>query len=995
MNHHSSVPVTIATAPRTSVLKHRPAASASPAGWAAPRLGRLLLPLLLAAIWFAGSPAAPAAAQDFDNLPAARIEKLPTWHGGSTFTFELHFAENTNLSFRDVRDGMFEVNGGRVFRAPRIDKSSNQSFEVYVQPDGFGDITISGLGMTASVPGPGDRLAARITELPSRHDGEKQFTARLDFNRSPNLEWRNVRDHVVVVTGGDVNRSPRVVKGDNAAWTLMITPDGDGTVGIAVPITGSCGNQADVCDHGGTMLADGAWRTVRGPAGDTLTRPENTVRQVETQPTIRQDEPSQTESPGPTGASDVTGQQKTACTHFLAQTATSFTYNLDCDDQLTQFNAYLNHASKTHTYSSYQVSYKIGSGNWQLQGGTNPASISLPYSGTSITYDVCISPFSTVITLLPSDGDCNDDSSGQTSGTRGETRVIALSAPFTLQSISDAELTTGTAANLQLPAAVGASGTVSYRLEGSLPSGLSFNPSNRRITGTPNSAATATVTLVVTDSAHPSIPVRRSFTITVIQKVQLANPGTLSFVIDTAGSTTLPAATDGKGTKTYNLSPALPTGLSRSGFTISGTPTSLSSATYTWTVTDDTGSVAVQFTLAVTPPSLNVPAPSDIYATVGVSIGSIGMPVTTEGAGNKTYKITGAPLDLAGGPEFGPGLPASLSFNPSTRVLSGTPDHTLARRRLAYHATDTAGATGYSVFTLRIGEPLSLARPDDMVMMVAEDHQIVPIQLPRASGGHQPYSYSVSELPFGLRYDQGRHEINGTPRYPAPPPGVEIVLTARDQAGNAVERAFNIEILACALTLDPLADRTFTAGSSIDPLTLPAARAPCGAVTYSVNGLPAGLMFDPETRTLSGTPTATSFTVAEVEYRAHDGTGNKGTTFTVMVHSATAVCGPNWDAGHDEGEGPIDIDSDLNLPDVDELLVKVGQPMRVILPAATGGEEPLTYVMRGLPDSMCFDPGTRELSGVPHAEDFLTPDYIVMGPNRTRSETYVPINVYD
>ena len=115
-----------------------------------------------------------------------------------------------------------------------------------------------------------------------------------------------------------------------------------------------------------------------------------------------------------------------------------------------------------------------------------------------------------------------------------------------------------------------------------------------------------------------------------------------------------------------------------------------------------------------------------------------------------------------------------------------------------------------------------------------------------------PIPTSVSELPFGLRYDQGRHEINGTPRYPAPPPGVEIVLTARDQAGNAVERAFNIEILACALTLDPLADRTFTAGSSIDPLTLPAARAPCGAVTYSVNGLPDGLMFDPETRTLSG-----------------------------------------------------------------------------------------------------------------------------------------------
>ena len=141
--------------------------------------------------------------------------------------------------------------------------------------------------MTATVPGPGDRLAARISKLPSRHDGEGQFTARLDFNREPNLKWKNVRDHVVVVTGGDVKRSPRVVKGSNSAWTLMITPDGDGTVGIAVPITGSCDNQADVGLDDGAQLADGAWRTVRGPDRNALTRPANTVRNIEAQPTIR------------------------------------------------------------------------------------------------------------------------------------------------------------------------------------------------------------------------------------------------------------------------------------------------------------------------------------------------------------------------------------------------------------------------------------------------------------------------------------------------------------------------------------------------------------------------------------------------------------------------------------------------------------------------------------------------------------------------------------
>ena len=69
--------------------------------------------------------------------------------------------------------------------------------------------------------------------------------------------------------------------------------------------------------------------------------------------------------------------------------------------------------------------------------------------------------------------------------------------------------------------------------------------------------------------------------------------------------------------------------------------------------------------------------------------------------------------------------------------------------------------------------------------------------------------------------------------------------------------------------------------------------------------------------------------------------------------------------------------------------------MRVILPAANSGDEPLTYVLRGLPGSMSFDPDTRELSGVPDEADFLTPDYIVVGPNLTRSETYVPILIHD
>ena len=904
-------------------------------------------------------------------------------------------------------------------------------------------MTISGLDMTATVPGPGDRLAARISELPSSHDGEEQFTARLDFNRSPNLEWKNVRDHVVVVTGGDVNRSPRVVKGDNAAWTLMITPDGDGTVGIAVPITGSCGNQADVCDGDGTMLAHGAWRMVRGPGGDTLTRPQNTVREVETQPTIRPEEPEQTE-PGPGGASEVTGQNITACTYTVLPGETSYTYNLNCDGQLTQFNAYLNHASKTHSYTNHRVGRKLPSGSWNQNAhvtlsAVGASSISLPFSGTAVTYNVCIGPSGVnlrdnvcnndssgqssgtrgetrTITLNPwpgceydlqptatsftynldcdgqltqfnaylnhpskthsftkhrlahrttgstgwqtssatsnassislpfsgtgisyevciypedfegfdtivTDTICYADSSGQTGGTRSETRVITLSAPLTLSApgnftfVNDVPISSET-----LPQARGGFGDYSYEIVGALPTGLSFNGTTRILSGTPrpDNPTTTQHTYKVTDGEGNSVSATPSFSITV-EELVLPSPGALSFQLDAFGSETLPEPTPaGVSVGLYQVygvpnTVMLPAGLSFNPTTrtISGTPTALQGpTTYEYAATLSTTSRQVRFTIAVIQ-TINVPAVSDIYATVGQPI-NVTLPAVTDTTATTpiTYNLMGAPYDWGAdwpdGPANAPGLPAALSFNPSTRVLSGTPTFTVGGRRLAYTAVDANGARGLAEFELRIREPLKLAQPDDIT--VADGEAMVPVYLPRAQDGHSTYpdgytyyDYSVSGLPFGLRYHPHRHYIYGTPRYSRPPREVEVTLSVTDKAGTTLERTFTIEMLACSVTVDPIDDRTYQAGTEIDPVVLPAARGACGDVSYALNGLPDGLEFDPETRTLSGTPADFDGNERDylhhVEYVATDEQGSKTVEFTIVLPTADSVCGPNRDAG--------------------------------------------------------------------------------------------------
>ena len=77
-------------------------------------------------------------------------------------------------------------------------------------------------------------------------------------------------------------------------------------------------------------------------------------------------------------------------------------------------------------------------------------------------------------------------------------------------------------------------------------------------------------------------------------------------------------------------------------------------------------------------------------------------------------------------------------------------------------------------------------------------------------------------------------------------------------------------------------DRTYIVGRPIADW-LPEALGGIGELTYSVSGLPAGLSFDPATRTLSGTPTAAT-DGAVVTYRVTDEGGATVTrTFTIAI----------------------------------------------------------------------------------------------------------------
>jgi len=154
-------------------------------------------------------------------------------------------------------------------------------------------------------------------------------------------------------------------------------------------------------------------------------------------------------------------------------------------------------------------------------------------------------------------------------------------------------------------------------------------------------------------------------------------PSAASGTVGTAITSLNPTVT---GTVTsYAVSPTLPAGLSISASTgvISGTPTAVSaSATYTVTATNGTGSTTATVTIEV------VAAPAPVLSSATSVTGTVGSAFTYQIAANNSPTSYGAT-----------GLPAGLSVNTSTGLISGTPTTSLFGGSFTVSATN-AGGTG-------------------------------------------------------------------------------------------------------------------------------------------------------------------------------------------------------------------------------------------------------------------------------------------------------------
>ena len=230
---------------------------------------------------------------------------------------------------------------------------------------------------------------------------------------------------------------------------------------------------------------------------------------------------------------------------------------------------------------------------------------------------------------------------------------------------------------------------------------------------------------------------------------------------------------------------------------------------------------------------------------------------------------------------------------------------------------------------------------------------ISPVTLPEASGGSGPYTYAVSGLPTGLAFNTSTRVVSGTPT------GLgtsTVTFTVTDANSNTFPTTFQIRIVTAVLAIPAISDRDMVEGNRYD-ITLPAATGGTAPYTYTLSGLPSGLAFDPDSRLLSGSPRENG-TFGLVYGVSDSGTiiQTDNELFDLVISSADAL-----DLGT-----PLDRDF---------------TPSTAItpfdLPAASGGRQPYTYIVTGLPAGLVFDSGTREVSGTTETSETAEVTYRV------------------
>ena len=376
------------------------------------------------------------------------------------------------------------------------------------------------------------------------------------------------------------------------------------------------------------------------------------------------------------------------------------------------------------------------------------------------------------------------------------------------------------------PAATAGTAPLTYAVvSGDMPpAGLTFDSTNRILSGTPSAAGSSSFTYRVTDSATPT-PDNDLLetTIVICESGGMADGGTtctppafvtlvlpavaeqaFQQILPITTPVTLPEATGGSGAspvRIYTLTP-LPAGLAFDPATraISGRPEAVGTTTVNYRVGDagagnaDTQSTTVMFDIVVFGRPL-LPAPGSVVYAVG---DTVALTLTTGQRGTPPYTYALSTQGTGGALT----LPAGLTFNgdPRPPTITGMPTAVTALLRYSYEVTDSRGVTNSSTFSITVNAAADIA-PDFGTATVADQFYTVGTAIPDltlpevATPGNGATTYILTAPP-GLNFDPMTRVLSGTPTTAA---GVTTYsYTARDEDESPDTLAILITVNAAA-----------------------------------------------------------------------------------------------------------------------------------------------------------------------------------------------------
>jgi len=369
------------------------------------------------------------------------------------------------------------------------------------------------------------------------------------------------------------------------------------------------------------------------------------------------------------------------------------------------------------------------------------------------------------------------------------------------------------------------------------------------------------VSITVTDTA-PAISYKHAI-ITAIKNVAIAPDSTTS----TGGAITSYAA---------STSTPLPAGLSLNNSIgiISGTPTAVTAGANDTIIAvgpGGTGKTVVTIAVADTAPSIsykhiivgavkNVAIIPDTAVSIGGAITSYAMSASTP-------------------------LPAGLSLNNSTGIISGTPTIVTGA------ANDTVvaigpGGTGKTVLSIAVADTSPAVSYKHVIIAAIRNAVIVPDSAVSIGGAITSYAMGISTpLPAGLSVNGVTGIISGTPTMVTTATNDTVIAAGPGGVGKAV---VNIAVVDTAPAIS-YKRQTITAVRNVS-LTPDTAVSVGGAITSYALGtstpLPAGLSLNSVTGTISGTPT--TVTTATNDTIIATGPGGIGKTLVSIAVLDTA-----------------------------------------------------------------------------------------------------------